>query len=634
MLKKDIYAILYTITLLFVAGSVFYYIFFVQKKVIEVFNNDPKLIQVATKQGALGQQITKAAVGMGYSETERNFLIFQTELGRVLPIWKKNHDALISGNSELGIDAPIQATDKYDKLQEELRFFYSEMEINAENLLDVEYTTNEGDVSYLSLRGSIETLINTVKKYQTAADNISDFLVDDSQFHKTGLSLVEKVVFGIFAGFLLLQALFIFRPLVKLAGDNYLSANKAFQKVKKSEEELKVNYQKQKIINKKLYLSRKQLEENNKKLQESESKLLKSSEEQIKINEQLIGAQSELNDAYKKLQTSEVEIRELADKQLQDNEKLFLAEKKIKETLKKEQKSKEELNNAIESLKSAQSQLVHSEKMASLGQLTAGIAHEINNPINFISSGMVSIKMSIESLREIAEEYSRLDEEGADPEEVLENIRELKEDHEYEEMMEELDELIKDVNYGVTRTIEIVKGLRVFSRLDEEEVKSANVNENIDATLTLLRNKTKNRIKVSKFYEDKMHDIECYPGQLNQVFMNILNNAVQAMPEDKKDAEITIYTEEAKNEVMVRIKDNGMGIPDEIKNRIWEPFFTTKAVGEGTGLGMSITYGIIEKHGGKIELTSEVGKGTEFAITLPKKVVVVKKKNSEKVAES
>ncbi|MEP0367274.1 MAG: ATP-binding protein [Cyclobacteriaceae bacterium] len=634
MLKKDIYAILYAITLLIVAGSVFYYIFFAQKKVIEVFNNDPKLIQVATKQGSLGQQITKAAVGMGYSETERNFLIFQTELGRVLPIWKRNHDALISGNSELGIEAPIQATDEYEKLQEELRFFYSEMEINAENLLDVEYTTNEADVNFLSLRGSIETLINTVKKYQTASDNISDFLVRDSQFHKTGLSLVEKVVFVIFAGFLLLQALFIFRPLVKLAGDNYLSANKAFQKVKKSEEELKVNYQKQKIINKKLYLSRKQLEENNKKLQESESKLLKSSEEQIKINEQLIGAQSELNDAYKKLQTSEVEIRELADKQLQDNEKLFLAEKKIKETLKKEQKSKEELNNAIESLKSAQSQLVHSEKMASLGQLTAGIAHEINNPINFISSGMVSIKMSIESLREIAEEYSRLDEDGADPEEVLENIRELKEDHEYEEMMEELDELIKDVNYGVTRTIEIVKGLRVFSRLDEEEVKSANVNENIDATLTLLRNKTKNRIKVSKFYEDKMHDIECYPGQLNQVFMNILNNAVQAMPDDKKDAEITIYTEEAKNEVMVRIKDNGMGIPDDIKNRIWEPFFTTKAVGEGTGLGMSITYGIIEKHGGKIELTSEVGKGTEFAITLPKKVVVVKKKNSEKVAES
>ena len=209
----------------------------------------------------------------------------------------------------------------------------------------------------------------------------------------------------------------------------------------------------------------------------------------------------------------------------------------------------------MESLKSTQSQLVHSEKMASLGQLTAGIAHEINNPINFISSGMVSIKMSIESLREIAEEYSRLDDGDADLEEVIENIKELKEEHEYEEILEELDELIKDVNYGVTRTIEIVKGLRVFSRLDEEEVKQANVNENIDATLTLLRNKTKNRIKVSKYYDEKMHEIECYPGQLNQVFMNILNNGIQAIPEDRKDGEITIYTEELEDEVVIRLKD-------------------------------------------------------------------------------
>jgi signal transduction histidine kinase len=629
MLKKDVYAIAYVITMIAVAGSVAYYIFFLQKQVIDVFNGDPKLIQVATQQSSLGQQMTKAAVGMGYSDNNRNFTIFQAELGRVLPVWKKNNEALLNGSKELGISVPSTAED-YKKLQEEIKYYYTEMSINAGNLLDVEYTNNKTDVNYLSLRASIETLVNTVKKYQTAADNISNYLVEESQFHKSGFSLAEKIVFGVFFGLLMMQGLFVFRPLVKLASDNYLSANKAFIKVKKSEEELQVNYQKQKIINKKLFQSRKQLEENNKRLMDSESKLLKSSEEQIKINEQLIGAQNELNKAYKQLQTSEVEIRELADKQLQDNEKLFLAEKKIKETLKNEQKSREELNKAIESLKGAQSQLVHSEKMASLGQLTAGIAHEINNPINFISSGMVSVKMSIEALREIAEEYSRLD-DGADLEDVLDIVKELKEDHEYDEMMDELDELIKDVNYGVTRTIEIVKGLRVFSRLDEEEIKSANVNENIDATLTLLRNKTKNKVKMTKFYDDKMKDIECYPGQLNQVFMNILNNAVQAMPEDKKDAEITIYTEESGDNVVIRIKDNGTGIPEEIKNRIWEPFFTTKPVGEGTGLGMSITYGIIEKHNGKIDLISEVGKGTEFAITLPKKVMKSVSQSSEKV---
>ncbi|WP_258104829.1 sensor histidine kinase [Marinoscillum sp. MHG1-6] len=632
MLKKDVYAIAYVITMLIVAGAVAYYIFFLQKDIINVFNNDPKMVQTATNQSALGQQMTKAAMGMRYAENERNFVFFKVELGRALPEWRKNHEALISGDSDLKLLQPEKSAE-YDKLQEELRYYYSEMDINASNLIGLDFTTNSSDVNYLSLSNSFQALVNTVNKYETAADNIADFLVNEAQLRKTEFSLAEKIIFAFFFGLILLQAMFVFRPLVKLAGDNYLSANAAYIKVKKSEEELKVNYQKQKIINKKLYMSRKELEENNKKLQASEAKLLKSSEEQIKINEQLINAQNELNEAYKKLQNSEVEIRELADKQLQDNEKLFLAEKKIKETLKLEQQSKEELNNALHSLKSAQSQLVHSEKMASLGQLTAGIAHEINNPINFISSGMTSIKMSIESLREIADEYSRLDEEDADPAEVIENIRELKEDHEYEEMMEELDELIKDVNYGVTRTIEIVKGLRVFSRLDEEEVKTANINENIDATLTLLRNKTKNKVKISKFYDDKMKDVECYPGQLNQVFMNILNNAVQAMPEDKKDAEITIYTEELEDNVAIRIKDNGSGIPDEIKNRIWEPFFTTKPVGEGTGLGMSITYGIIEKHGGKIELASEIGQGTEFAITLPKKVVKKVKQSSQKVVE-
>ncbi len=633
MLKKDLYAIAYVLTALIVAGSVAYYVFFVQKDLIDNFNDDPVAVRLATDQSRMGQQIIKSALGMGYSTSERNFIIFQTEIGRVLPDWTKGHEALIAGDVEAGLQ-PFSPSDEYEKLQEDLKFYYSEINTSAKNLLDIEYTRNKSDVNALALRSSIMTLITTSRNYQTATDKVTDYWVEEAQSYKSGYSLIEKIVFGVFAGFLILQGLFVFRPLVKLAGDNYLSANKAYIKVKKSEEELKVNFQKQKLINKKLFQSRKELEENNKKLQDSEAKLLKSSEEQIRVNEKLIKAQDDLNDAYKKLQDSEEEIRELADKQLLDNEKLFLAEKKLKETLLKEQESKEELNNALESLKGAQSQLVHSEKMASLGQLTAGIAHEINNPINFISSGMVSIKMSIESLREISEEYSKLDEGNGELEEIIENIKDLKEEHEYEEIMEELDELIKDVNYGVTRTIEIVKGLRVFSRLDEEEVKQANVNENIDATLTLLRNKTKNRIKVSKFYDDKMSEIECYPGQLNQVFMNILNNGVQAIPEEKKDGEITIYTEELEEEVVIRLKDNGSGIPEKIKNRIWEPFFTTKAVGVGTGLGMSITYGIIEKHGGKIEFTSEENQGTEFVITLPKLIKIASKDANDKVAES
>ncbi len=632
MLKKDLYANAYILTALLIAGAVSYYVFVLQKEVTGAFNQDPKIVEVSTNQSRLGQQLVKAAIGMGYSTTENNFNIFKTELRRIHPQWQKGHQALLNGDPDLGISQPTQ-TDEYLALLEAIRFSQFEINSNVSNLLDVAYTTSKTDLNALSRRKSIEILINTIRDYQRAQQDITNFFVQNAQNRNTSLSLSEYTGFGILVGIILLQALFIFRPLVKLAGDNFLSANKAFVKLQKSENQLKINYKKQKVINKKLYLSRQQLEEKNVKLKESEDKLLKSSEEQIKINEKLIVAQDELNGAYRKLQDSEVEIRELADKQLQDNEKLFLAEKKLQATLELEQKSKEELKNALESLKSAQSQLVHSEKMASLGQLTAGIAHEINNPINFISSGMVSLKMSIESLREIADEYSRI-EEGDNIDEVMDSVKELKEEHEYEEIVDELDDLIKDVNYGVSRTIEIVKGLRVFSRLDEEEAKNANINENIDATLTLLRNKTKDKIAITKHYDESMNEIECFPGQLNQVFMNILNNAVQAMPASKADAEITIYTEETDKDVSIRIKDNGVGIPDEIKDRIWEPFFTTKDVGVGTGLGMSITYGIIEKHGGKIELSSEVGKGTEFVISLPKRVSAIKKEAKKEVAES
>ncbi len=633
MLKKDLYINVFIVTAVVLVGAVAYYVFVLQKQIVDSFNQDPKVVQVSTNQATLGQQIVKNALGMGYARNEGQFEFFKNELGRIYPEFQAGHQALIDGNDELGISKPLE-TDEYLELQENIKFLYFDIGSASSNLLEIPFSQNrvDSDLNYAALRRVISQLVNRIRDYETASDEITNYFVLNAQNRGASLGLAEYVGFSSFVLIFVLLGVFIVRPLVKLASDNYLSANKAFVKVKKSEQQLKINFQKQKLINRKLHQSRKQLEENNAKLKESENKLMKSSEEQIKINERLISAQEELNGAYKKLQDSEIEIRELADKQLQDNEKLFLAEKKLQAILEKEKKSKDELGHALDSLKSAQSQLVHSEKMASLGQLTAGIAHEINNPINFISSGMVSLKMSMESLREIAEEYTRLD-DGDDPDDVLDGVRELKEEHEYDEIVDELDDLINDINYGVQRTIEIVKGLRVFSRLDEEEAKNANVNENIDATLTLLRNKTKGKIEITKHYDDSMNEIECYPGQLNQVFMNILNNAVQAMPDEKKDGEITIYTEEAAEEVFVRIKDNGIGIPDEIKNRIWEPFFTTKEVGVGTGLGMSITYGIIEKHGGKIDLSSEVGKGTEFVITLPKKIPVTQK-NQEEVAES
>lgn len=332
-------------------------------------------------------------------------------------------------------------------------------------------------------------------------------------------------------------------------------------------------------------------------------------------------AELELQKALEKARRAEEDMRALAEAQLEANEKLMIAERQLKESLENEKKQKEELDRLLAKLKETQGQLVHNEKMASLGQLTAGIAHEINNPINFVYNGIDTLKISLDDLMEIVNKYNELDNANGDKDRIIQEAKQLKEQLGFEELTQDIESLVSDIKKGAIRTMEIVKGLRIFSRLDEEERKMASIKECLESTLILLNNKLKGRITVKKYYDETMPDILCYPGQLNQVFMNILNNAIQAIPEDRKDGEITIYTENQEENVIIRIKDNGIGMSEQVKKRIFEPFFTTKPVGVGTGLGLSITFGIIEKHKGQIFVNSEEGKGTEFVIQLPKERV-------------
>jgi len=344
-------------------------------------------------------------------------------------------------------------------------------------------------------------------------------------------------------------------------------------------------------------------------------------EMQTAINDTLMLAQQEAAQKAQELERSEREMRALAEAQLEANEKLMLAEKKLKETLELEQKQRAELDRLVAQLKETQGQLVHNEKMASLGQLTAGIAHEINNPINFVYNGIDTLKVSLDDLMEIVNKYNELDNANGNKDAVIEEAKRLKQQLDFEELTQDIEHLVADIKRGAVRTMEIVKGLRVFSRLDEEERKMASIKDCLDSTLILLNSKMKGRIELKKYYDESMPDIMCYPGQLNQVFMNIINNAIQAIPEDRKDGEISIYTENQQENVIIRIKDNGIGMSEQVKRRIFEPFFTTKPVGVGTGLGLSITFGIIEKHGGNIFVNSEEGKGTEFVIQLPKEKI-------------
>ena len=377
--------------------------------------------------------------------------------------------------------------------------------------------------------------------------------------------------------------------------------------------------------NKRICLQLNDVQEQFKQLKKAYCQALNEKDMMVKTLTDSREKELELNKQIEESKLVQLEMKKFVDVQIKTNEQLMIAESKLKNLLEKEKEGKVIMNQTLEKLKETQGQLVHSEKMASLGQLTAGIAHEINNPINFVYNGVGSVKGILEDLKDLLDVYEDL-EDGSDLESVMKEVRFLKNDFQYENTLFDLDQLIKDIEEGAIRTIEIVKGLRVFSRLDEEDRKDADINECLDATLILLKNKMKNKITLVKELDSSLPSISCFPGQLNQVFMNILTNAIQAIPEDHQDARIVVKTERSMEHVVIRLIDNGTGMKDEVKNRIFEPFFTTKPVGVGTGLGMSISYGIIEKHHGRISVNSEIGKGTEFVIGLPMMVSEVLQK--------
>ena len=278
-------------------------------------------------------------------------------------------------------------------------------------------------------------------------------------------------------------------------------------------------------------------------------------------------------------------------------------------------KQKRELELTLENLKLAQSQLVQSEKMASVGVLTAGIAHELNNPINFMSGNVFPLQQDLNEVFSLLEKYDQIIQKN-DLMQYFTELEEEKDELDFSFLLKEIQSLMKGIQEGAQRSIEIIKGLRSFSRLDDEAIQFYDIHEGIESSLVLLQNQTKDKqIEVRKDFGD-FEGLECFPSQLNQVIMNILTNSLQAMEPGK--GELFIQTISSAIGIKIIIKDNGKGMSPEVKEHIFEPFYTTKDVGQGSGLGLSISYGIIEKHNGNIDVISEPGKGTEFIISLPK----------------
>lgn len=311
-------------------------------------------------------------------------------------------------------------------------------------------------------------------------------------------------------------------------------------------------------------------------------------------------------------------------KALKENERIIkeqnvVLELKVNERTAELSESNKELSITLEDLKQAQTQLVESEKMASLGQLTAGIAHEINNPINFVTSNINPLKRDIEIVFDAMKAIEKVAMSDLSPSEKQKQIEEYKEDLDFDYLTMEINHLVKGINEGATRTAEIVKGLKIFSRLDEDDLKKADINEGLESTMVIANNLISNKIKVIKKYGD-LPPLECYAGKLNQVFLNIITNAVHAVQKrfgENNGGEISIITTHDENNVNIIIKDNGTGMDAQTQKKIFEPFFTTKGVGEGTGLGMSIAYNTIKKHNGQIVVNSVPGEGTEFILQIP-----------------
>jgi len=287
-------------------------------------------------------------------------------------------------------------------------------------------------------------------------------------------------------------------------------------------------------------------------------------------------------------------------------------EEKVQERTQALRQSNEEVHTAYRELKETQVQLVQSEKMASLGQLVAGIAHEIKNPLNFIYGNTDFLTKYVNQLRSL---ISFIEERQSLSQNDKKEVEKFKSQINYSFLLQDIETLIANFEEGAKRIHAIIGDLRTFSRMESDDFRKVNIHEQIEVALNLLQNEYRERIKIVKEYGE-LPEVECHPGKMNQVFMNLLLNACQAIADQ---GQIRIRSKAKGSSIEISIEDDGEGIESETMDRIFEPFFTTKPVGTGTGLGLSISYAIVQQHKGAIEVQSEPKQGTRFTITLPVK---------------
>lgn len=326
------------------------------------------------------------------------------------------------------------------------------------------------------------------------------------------------------------------------------------------------------------------------------------------LGEQIIGRVLGCQDITERVRSEQAlrESRDLLEERVQQRTSDLAA---ANETLHQEKAQQAVL---IKRLEEAQNQLLQSERMASIGQLAAGVAHEINNPVGFVNSNLGSLQRYVSDMLRLLAAYEVA--ESGLAEEALAPLRQLKQSMDVEFLREDVNSLLAESQDGLKRVTRIVQDLKDFSHVDESERQWADLEAGLESTLRVVANEIKYKAEVVKEFSG-LPEVECFPFQLNQVFMNLLVNAAHAI---EGRGTITVRTGHDQHMVWVEVQDTGKGIKPEHLQKIFEPFFTTKPVGQGTGLGLSLSYGIVQKHDGRIEVRSEVGVGTIFRVILPK----------------
>lgn len=295
-------------------------------------------------------------------------------------------------------------------------------------------------------------------------------------------------------------------------------------------------------------------------------------------------------------------------------------ELQVQERTKELNETNEELEVAYQHLQNNQKAQIEAEKMSSLGQLTAGIAHELNNPINFIHNNVEPLREDLKEILVLIHKYEDAKKLIPDTA-IIADIDNYKKEIDFEYLQEEIRVLLNGIEDGSRRTSEIVQSLKIYSHLDSGEMRSSNILQGLKSTIVIMRSNFKTECEITTAIDQNIDEIVCFPGKLNQVFMNLINNAIHASIEKNssyKDRKVNISCHQDEQNLIVSVKDNGNGIPDDVLVKIFDPFFSTKKIGTGTGLGLSISKTIIENHNGTIKINTEKGKGTEFIVTLPR----------------